>query len=164
MSNNFRSKAVLLLALSAFIVQFSLPAMAQRVPFVPRLNLTSPLSLRHLPPVSTDSFVHQAGARAEDIYGNEGVGGIEKFPGGSGISQQGHLPPIEGFNSENRIDAGIYGTRNLGLTTGHGSYMPSAWGADEYVGDEWANTVREGDYVGDEWLNTLRDDYGLFGK
>ncbi|MDP3508376.1 MAG: hypothetical protein Q8T09_10335 [Candidatus Melainabacteria bacterium] len=164
MSNNFRSKAVLLLASSAIIVQFSLPAMAQRVPFVPRLSLTSPLSLRHLPPVSTDSFVHQAGARAEDIYGNEGVGGIEKCPGAYGMAHQGHLPPIEGFNPENRIDAGIYGVRNLGLTTGHGSYMPSAWGADEYVGDEWANTVREGEYVGDEWLDTLRDDYGLFGK
>ncbi len=164
MSNNFRSKAVLLLALSAINVQFSPPALAQRVPVVPRLNLTSPLSLRHLPPVSTDSFVHQAGARAEDIYGNEGVGGIEKCPGAYGMANQGHLPPIEGFNSENRIDAGIYGTRNLGLTTGHGSYMPSAWGADEYVGDEWANTVRGGEYVGDEWLDTLRDDYGLFGK
>ena len=164
MSNNFRSKAVLLLALSAIIVQFSLPAMAQRVPFVPRLNLTSPLTLRHLPPVSIDSFVHQAGARAEDIYGDEGVGGIEKCPGAYGMAHQGHLPPIEGFNSENRIDAGIYGIRNRGLTTGHGSYMPSAWGADEYVGDEWANTVREGEYVGDEWLDTLRDDYAVFDK
>lgn len=162
MSNNFRSKAVLLLALSAFIVQFSLPAMAQRVPLVPRLNLTSPLSLRHLPPVSTDSFVHQAGARAEDIYGNEGVGGIEKKGGCVGIYYPGHLPPFEGFNHENRIDAGIYAIRNLGLTTGHGSYMPSAWGADEYVGDEWANTVREGQYVGDEWLDTLRENYEVF--
>lgn len=151
-----------MLALPAFYVQFLLPATAQNAPVLPRLNRASQLTMLRLPPVSTDSFVHQAGARAEDIYGDEGVGGIEKCPGSYGMAHQGHLPPIEGFNPDNRIDAGIYGIRNLGLTTGRGSYLPSAWGADEYVGDEWADTVRQGDYVGDEWLKTLREDYDVF--
>jgi hypothetical protein len=79
-----------------------------------------------------DSFVQQAGGAAESIYGDEGVGGREKN-GGS-------LPPFDGFGAGHRIDAGIFGTRDAGLTTGHGSSMPSAWGADEYLGGEWAQT------------------------
>lgn len=87
---------------------------------------------RRLPPVNMDSFVQQAGGAAESIYGDEGVGGKEKN-GGS-------LPPFDGFGAGHRIDAGIFGTRDAGLTTGHGSSMPSAWGADEYLGGEWAQT------------------------
>ncbi len=90
------------------------------------------IATRRLPPVSMDSFVQQAGGAAESIYGDEGVGGKEKN-GGS-------LPPIDGFGAGNRIDAGIFGMRDAGLTTGHGINMPSAWGADEHLGGEWAQT------------------------
>lgn len=83
------------------------------------------LNARGLPPTNLDSFVHQAGGRAEEIYGDEGVDG---------------LPPIDGFNAHNRIDAGIFGTRNAGLTTGHGSLMPSAWGWADGYSNEWAWT------------------------
>jgi hypothetical protein len=65
-----------------------------------------------------DSFVHQAGARAEDIYGDEGVHS---------------KPPINGYTKKHRINAGITGVDDAGLTTGHGSYMPDAVGADEYL-------------------------------
>lgn len=87
---------------------------------------------RRLPPVNMDSFVQQAGGAAEAIYGDEGVGGREK----NGAS----LPPYDGFGASHRIDAGIFGARDAGLTTGHGSNMPSAWGADEYLAGEWAST------------------------
>lgn len=90
------------------------------------------IATRSLPPVRLDSFVQQAGGMAEAIYGDEGVGGVEKM-GGS-------LPPYDGFGAGHRIDSGIYGARDAGLTTGHGSNMPSAWGADEYLGGEWAQT------------------------
>lgn len=82
---------------------------------------------RQLPPVQMDSFVDQAGGAAELIYGDEGANG---------------LPPYFGFSAEHRIDNGIYGIRDAGLTTGHGSLMPSAWGGDEYIGAEWADTNR----------------------
>jgi hypothetical protein len=92
------------------------------------------LNARGLPPTNLDSFVHQAGGRAEEIYGDEGVNG---------------LPPIDGFNFQNRIDFGIVDSvdefgvlqnRNAGLTTGHGSLMPSAWGWASGRGNEWALT------------------------
>ncbi len=98
------------------------------------------LNTNRLPPVRTDSFVQQAGAMAEDIYGDEGVGGIEKKGGNIGIFHPGKLPPFENFTRANRIDTGIVGQRAAGLTTGHGSFMPCAWGADEYIGNEWAMT------------------------
>jgi hypothetical protein len=90
------------------------------------------LNARGLPPTNLDSFVHQAGGRAEEIYGDEGVNG---------------LPPIDGFEFHNRIDFGIVdgvdefgrpNNRNAGLTTGHGSIMPSAWGWAGRGGNEWA--------------------------
>lgn len=93
-----------------------------------------------LPPVRMDSFVQQAGGMAEAIYGDEGVGGIEKKGGNIGIFHPGKLPPFENFTREHRIDTGIVGQRAAGLTTGHGSFMPCAWGADEYIGNEWALT------------------------
>lgn len=82
---------------------------------------------RNLPPVRMDSFVQQAGGHAEHIYGDEGANG---------------LPPYFGFSKAHRIDTGIMGTRNAGLTTGHGSIMPDAWGGDEYIGAEWSDTNR----------------------
>lgn len=78
---------------------------------------------RSLPPCQLDSFVKQAGGQAEQIYGDE--------------SQGGSPPPYFKFTEQHRIGNGINGS---GLTTGHGSMMPSAWGGDEFVGAEWANT------------------------
>jgi hypothetical protein len=80
---------------------------------------------RNLPPTSMDSFVLNAGAQAELIYGDEGVT---------------DPPPYDDFTKEHRINAGIFGVRDLGLTTGHGSFMPDAWGADEFIGNEWDRT------------------------
>lgn len=76
-----------------------------------------------LPPTSTDSFVRQAAGNADLIYGDEGVVDI---------------PPYDYFDPIHRINAGIYDTRRRGLTTGHGSYLPDAWGADEFTGNEWS--------------------------
>lgn len=81
---------------------------------------------RNLPPCRMDSFVDQAGGMAELIYGDEGVGA--------------ELPPFDNFTKEHRINAGIFGIRDEGLTTGHGSLMPDAWGADEYIGNEWGQS------------------------
>jgi len=78
-----------------------------------------------LPPTNLDSFVYQAGGNAEAIYGDEGTNG---------------LPPLYGFTQASRINTGITGGRDAGLTTGHGSYMPNAWGADEFLAPpgEWS--------------------------
>jgi hypothetical protein len=62
-----------------------------------------------LPPTSLDSFVSNAAGAAELIYGDEGTDG---------------LPPYQGFTIEHRIGTGIY---NPFLTTGHASFLPSAW-------------------------------------
>lgn len=70
-----------------------------------------------LPATNTDSFVYESGLN-ESIYGDEGVYGP---------------PPLFEFSKEKRINAGIFGQRDLGLTTGHGSYMPDAAGGDEFV-------------------------------
>lgn len=80
-----------------------------------------------LPPVTMDSFVYEAGAHAEHIYGDEGANG---------------LPPYEGFTKAHRINAGIMDQRDAGLTTGHGSYMPDAWGNDEFIAPpgEWSQS------------------------
>ncbi len=85
-----------------------------------------------LPPVRMDSFVEQAGSSAELIYGDEGEHG---------------LPPYYNFTREHRINSGIKDTRDSGLTTGHGSILPSAWGADEYLvpGGEWDRSGFSGD-------------------
>ena len=71
-----------------------------------------------LPTVSTDSFVKNAGGNAEAIYGDEGTDSI---------------PPYLGFSYQHRINAGISGQTDTGLTTGHGSMLPSAFGADEFL-------------------------------
>lgn len=66
-----------------------------------------------LPPTRLDSFVKESGGLAFQIYGDEGTTSY---------------PPLFGFNRVNRIDSGIQGQRNSGLTTGHESVLPSAWG------------------------------------
>ncbi len=71
-----------------------------------------------LPPCNLDSFVHQAGAQAEAIYGDEGIHS---------------KPPLSGYTKASRINAGIFGVNDAGLTTGHGSYMPDGGGADEFI-------------------------------
>ncbi len=80
-----------------------------------------------LPATTMDSFVKNAGARADAIYGDEG---------------QGDNPPpfYEGFTARHRINAGIVGQQDAGLTTGHGSRLPDAWGRDEYLGQEWSQS------------------------
>lgn len=71
---------------------------------------------RGLPPTSLDSFVLNAGGMSEMIYGDEGAGG---------------LPPYFGFDQGHRINTGIVGQRAAGLTTGHASALPEAWGWPE---------------------------------
>lgn len=80
-----------------------------------------------LPPCTTDSFVHEAAGEAEHIYGDEGTTSI---------------PPYMGFSKVHRIDNGIFDRRDRGLTTGHGSYLPDAWGADEFLSPpgEWSQS------------------------
>jgi hypothetical protein len=73
-----------------------------------------------LPPTMLDSFVLNAGAFAEHIYGDEATG---RQP-----------PPYMCFTEAHRINNGIRGERNIGLTTGHGSVLPDAWGRDEFLG------------------------------
>ncbi|MGH9551743.1 MAG: hypothetical protein ACRD3W_20325 [Terriglobales bacterium] len=82
-----------------------------------------------LPPTSTDSFVSEAGFAAELIYGDESTGKGEL---------NGTPPPYNGFTPVHRIQEGIFDRRAAGLTTGHGSYMPSAWGRDEFLGAEFS--------------------------
>lgn len=66
-----------------------------------------------LPPTRLDSFVFEAGGSAELIYGDEGTYGP---------------PPYFGFSSPHHIEAGIH---SGGLTTGHRSGLPEAWGYPE---------------------------------
>lgn len=80
---------------------------------------------RKLPPTTTDSFVKQAQGNADLIYGDEGTLDV---------------PPYDSFDQIHRINSGIYDTRAKGLTTGHGSYMPDAWGGDEWTGNEWSRS------------------------
>jgi hypothetical protein len=79
-------------------------------------------SRANLPPVNLDSFVQQAGGMAQMIYGDEGDVDI---------------PPLDSFTKASRINAGITGINSAGLTTGHGSFLPDAWGGDEKTGNEW---------------------------
>jgi hypothetical protein len=74
-----------------------------------------------LPQTSLDSFVYEAGGMAELIYGDEGVDTI---------------PPYFEFDQTHRINVGITGARAQGLTTGHSSMLPNAWGGDEFVKTE----------------------------
>jgi len=82
-------------------------------------------SYNGLPETNLDSFVYQAGAMADQIYGDESIQGQPEFS--------------DGFTASHRINAGIVGVNAAGLTTGHGSVMPCAWGADEFLAapGEW---------------------------
>lgn len=82
-----------------------------------------------LPPTQLDSFVKESGYDP-NIYGDEGTDG---------------LPPLNEFLPQNRIDWGIVGVRDQGITTGHGSLMPAAAGGDEFVkGTEWIHSGATG--------------------
>lgn len=84
-----------------------------------------------LPATVLDSFVLQSGLD-KHIYGGEG-----------------YLEPedlSDGFSSARRIETGIDRQSKEGLTTGHGSYLPSAWGYDQYTlpaGGEFPNADLE---------------------
>lgn len=129
-----KSSTVLLL----FIYAFSLAPQAKAINTA-KINISQSAILqmmqtrtrRNLPPVMMDSFVQQAGAHAELIYGDECIGQ--------------NPPPYDYFTKIHRIDAGIHGLRDLGLTTGHGSVLPDSWGADEYISaGEWSQTGARG--------------------
>jgi hypothetical protein len=66
-----------------------------------------------LPATTMDSFVYNAAGSADLIYGDEGTTSI---------------PPFFGFDESHRINAGI---TSGGLTTGHASALPEAWGYPE---------------------------------
>jgi len=104
---SYKTSVPSLLIVVAFNACAAIPARAQ----------ASALS-NGLPPTTMDSFVYEAKDQAEHIYGDEGTDG---------------LPPYYGFDYVHRINNGISGQRDAGLTTGHGSYLPSAWGADEFI-------------------------------
>lgn len=93
-------------------------------------NAGQPAGWRNgLPPTNTDSFVYEAKGHAAHIYGDEGVYG---------------LPPYMGFSKVHRINTGIMDERDAGLTTGHGSYLPDAWGGDEFHQNEWSQSGERG--------------------
>jgi hypothetical protein len=94
------------------------------IPGIPGVTISTSNGGSNLPPTNLDSFVYQAGAQAEYIYGDEGVN---------------TKPQMSGFTTACRINSGILGVNDAGLTTGHGSYMPDATGNDEFVqgGEEW---------------------------
>ncbi len=98
-----------------------------QLPGLPGISISTSGGANGLPPCNLDSFVYQAGGQAEYIYGDEGVG---------------TKPPISSFTTASRINSGIQGYNDAGLTTGHGSYMPDAWGADEFIQapGEWGPT------------------------
>jgi len=94
-------------------------------PLVPRLSGVPVDKHSGLPPTTLDSFVKEAGGHAEAIYGDEGTT---------------MWPPDNNFLRKNRINAGIVGINNKGLTTGHGSWLPDAWGGDgtKHQPNEWS--------------------------
>ena len=87
------------------------------------LNQSGAQTVNGLPPTMMDSFVYNAGGMAELIYGDEGTTDI---------------PPYFVFDQSHRINTGISGVDAAGLTTGHGSVLPNAWGGDEFVGPEFS--------------------------
>jgi hypothetical protein len=104
------------------------PSQAEQITgvYVNPLDRSGASVVNGLAPTTMDSFVYEAGGNAELIYGDEGTNNI---------------PPYFGFDNTHRIIDGITGTRSQGLTTGHGSYLPSAWGGDEFgqtYPQEWA--------------------------
>ncbi len=90
---------------------YSYPTDTQTAVFVPTYlgRLTPQIGIsgsNGLPPCRMDSFVRNAGAMADLIYGDEGTDGP---------------PPYYGFTDIHRIEAGIFGDTRQGLTTGHRS-------------------------------------------
>lgn len=139
-----------LLTASAIFLAINLPAMAQYMapgtttrhkvansaPFAGTYLAPGNFALRQqglskLPQTRLDSFVEEARSEKEHIYGDEGIDGP---------------PPYEGFNVVHRINNGIFDERDTGLTTGHGSYMPDAWGDDEFIAPpgEWSQSGANG--------------------
>jgi hypothetical protein len=117
----------------------------------------APTTRNGLPPTNLDSFVRQAQSAAEFIYGDEGV----YTP-----------PPYSGFSKASRINAGIFDTRDAGLTTGHGTKMPDAWGADEFImppNGEWSLsgargvTASNGPVDGTPAMTDFSPDDGSYG-
>jgi len=94
----------------------SLPATSQRglTPINPKLKLRPGTNL---PETTLDGFVAASGFN-DSIYGDEGG---NSPPGASNFGYISH-----GFNKQMK----------QGLTTGHGSKLPSAWGGDEFHGNE----------------------------
>ncbi len=91
---------------------------------ISRIPPTAPVVRNSLPPCMTDSFVHESGANAELIYGDE---------------SHRSAPPFMEFTQDHRIESGIHDIRDAGLTTGHGSLLPNAWGDDEFISaGEWS--------------------------
>jgi hypothetical protein len=90
-----------------------------------------------LPFTSMDSFVQNSimNGTASYIYGDEGSGYPNDGYGG--------LPPLRNFLPVDRINSGITGINGLGLTTGHSSLLPSATGADEFVGPSLGYPIGE---------------------
>ncbi len=84
-------------------------------------NLSGSQVRNGLPPTKLDGFVRNAHENAEHIYGDE--------------STAHGPPPYMSFSEVHRINAGIKDNRDAGLTTGHGSYLPDAWGRDEILGE-----------------------------
>ncbi len=105
------------------------------------IRLTPPVALpfktfvrNGLPPTTTDSFVRNAGKLKEMIYGDE--------------STCHSPPPYMSFSEVHRIDSGINGARDHGLTTIHGSNLPSSWGRDEFSrAPEWYQSGARGHAV-----------------
>jgi hypothetical protein len=93
-----------------------------------------------LPQTRLDSFVLEAQGHAPHIYGDEGVDGP---------------PPYMGFNKPHRINTGIMDERDKGLTTGHGSWMPDAWGKDEFLGLEMDQSGYRGRHAADGFVDGL---------
>jgi len=117
---------------------------SQRLASVPMTGLggvapiNGPTGRNGLPVTSLDSFVLNAGGAAEMIYGDEGASGP---------------PPYNEFTAAHRIQRGIQGNAG-GLTTGHGSYLPCAWGGDEFVdGPEFSQSAQSGG--GNYWANQV---------
>ena len=82
-----------------------------------------------LPPTILDSFVQQAGGEANNIYGDEGS---TSYPSASNFGY---------------ISSGFHGQTKQGLTTGHGSRLPSAWGHDGVHGaGEWSDSAPASDH------------------
>jgi len=100
-----------------------------------------------LPPTRLDGFVLNAGAHAEHIYGDEGAVGP---------------PPYDHFTEAHRINTGINGDRDLGLTTGHGSYLPDAFGRDEFLGaPEWSQSGTRGYQVN---MQAIKNDNAQYNE